>query len=482
MNKIAIKTVCMILGFFISTFIEVKNANAMQELNSGGLQKPTMQEVTPGRFNFLQNANLNSIIYSKTDHRLSVILSKNEEGLVNISNLNLVLEQLKSEDDITDLELFSVGGTLCGNCQHYLNNSGIQRVEIAEGPTAIEGYTFFGCNTISEFKMPDSITRIGNEVFGGRDNRMKIYISSNLSSVGNEAFGDDLSQITFFVPSVLRRSNEQYVRWYMSNCLLYIEQADNVKYEKRKFIRVSSSNLTKIEKIRADAENLNTLGYASLPNLEEVFFSKKVNKISKGIFKDCQKLKKVDIEPGNSLEEISPWAFVGCEQLISVSIPKSVIRIGDAAFFQCSFLKTIEFPPRLVEIGNSAFYKCYNLGRELLIPTTVQRIGGSAFDYCCSITSIDILNPDRDVPVAENLEIDKYAFYSCGSIKSIKFAGKNIYMGNNSFYFCNNLSDIYFPYAQKVEMGSSVFSTPEALNFFTEAEITGYEPKSLSEQ
>ena len=482
MNKIAIKTACMVLGFLISTSIELKSAEAMQEFSSSRLQIPNIKEVTPEGFDFLRSANLNDIFYSKIDHRLNVILPKNKEGFVNISDLSLVFEELTSEDTITDLALFSAGGILCGNCQQYLNDIGIQRVEIAEGPTEIEGYTFFGCNTISEFKMPDSITRIGNEVFGDRNNEMKIYISSNLSFVGHEAFGDDLSQITFFVPSVLRRPNEQYVSWYMSNCLLYIEQSNKAKYEARKFITVFPPNLTKIKTIRADAENLNTLGYASLPNLEETFFTKKVKKISKGIFKDCKNLKKVDVEPGNSLEEISQWAFAGCEQLISISIPKTVTIIGDAAFSQCSSLKTIEFPPKLEKIENCAFYKCYNLTGTLLIPITIQKIGGSAFDYCRAIVSIDILNSNGDVSVAEILKIDRYAFYNCASIESIKFAGKNIYMENNSFYFCNNLSDIYFPNAQKVEVGNSVFSTQKALNFFTKAEIIGHEPKSLFEQ
>ena len=81
--------------------------------------------------------------------------------------------------------------------------------------------------------------------------------------------------------------------------------------------------------------------------------------------------------------EISKRAFQGCAQLVSLTVPASVVEIGDSAFFACTGLKYLvlkdgEKPLRVgsnsyhgVSAGQAIFHDCpletLYLGRELTV-------------------------------------------------------------------------------------------------------------------
>lgn len=63
-----------------------------------------------------------------------------------------------------------------------------------------------------------------------------------------------------------------------------------------------------------------------------------------------------------TVTSIEPKAFNNCTHLSAVSIPNSVITIGDEAFSNCySSLKSIIIPDNVISIGRLAFYNCNNL-------------------------------------------------------------------------------------------------------------------------
>ncbi len=90
----------------------------------------------------------------------------------------------------------------------------------------------------------------------------------------------------------------------------------------------------------------------------------------------------------DNVTRIEDFAFYGCLKLKSISIPESVLCIGGSAFSQ-SGLTSVLIPSSVNDIGETAFWNCKDL-TKVLISNGVQRIGESAFRFCGNLTNITI--------------------------------------------------------------------------------------------
>lgn len=78
---------------------------------------------------------------------------------------------------------------------------------------------------------------------------------------------------------------------------------------------------------------------------------------------------------------IESYAFLYCSGLTSVTIPNTVLEIGDTSFSGCSGLTSITIPNSVTEIGNYAFNECSSL-TSITIPNSVTEMGFSVFYNC----------------------------------------------------------------------------------------------------
>ena len=90
-----------------------------------------------------------------------------------------------------------------------------------------------------------------------------------------------------------------------------------------------------------------------------------------------------------SVTSIGDYAFVGCSNLQSVTIPNSVTSIGDYAFNDCRSLQSVTIPNSVTSIGTHAFDGCSHL-QSVTIPNSVTSIGNNAFENCSSLQSVTI--------------------------------------------------------------------------------------------
>lgn len=118
-------------------------------------------------------------------------------------------------------------------------------------------------------------------------------------------------------------------------------------------------------------------------------------------------LKKVTFTGGESV----PQNYCkNLEQLTEVTLPNSLLTIGQSAFSGCENLEDITFSNKLTTIGESAFYACYAL-KELDLPDSLQVIDSYAFKYCSAI---------ERVVIPQNVTtINSYAFDICSSISAV---------------------------------------------------------------
>ena len=144
---------------------------------------------------------------------------------------------------------------------------------------------------------------------------------------------------------------------------------------------------------------------------------------------------------------IAYGAFYGCSNLVSVSIPAGVTRIGDSAFCYCSGLMSISMPERLTLIDRLAFCHCTSLS-SVTIPNGVERIGDKAFLGCSSLSSIVI--PDGVQSIGNT------TFQGCTGLVSATIPASVKDLGRQTFRYCENLISVTI--AEGVEnIGTSVF-------------------------
>lgn len=168
-------------------------------------------------------------------------------------------------------------------------------------------------------------------------------------------------------------------------------------------------------------------------NLIEISLPKSVLSIC---FRYCKNLTRVSI-PQNGLLYIEQSAFQDCLNLTHFTIPSSVISIGSYAFQNCSKLEfSVKFPSSMSSIGNSTFSNC----RKLLsvdIPDSIISIGEDAFDYCFGLTEITI--PNSVTSIGEG------AFSYCENLTSIVLPNNITTIEEHTFNSCRSLTSITIP-------------------------------------
>ena len=105
----------------------------------------------------------------------------------------------------------------------------------------------------------------------------------------------------------------------------------------------------------------------------------------------------------------APW-HQSRDSIKAVVVESGVTTIGGSAFNDCSSLTSINFPDSVTVIGEYAFESCSSL-TSITIPESVTAIGGFAFYGCSSLSSITI--PEGVTAIGE------YAFSRCSSLKDV---------------------------------------------------------------
>ncbi len=168
-------------------------------------------------------------------------------------------------------------------------------------------------------------------------------------------------------------------------------------------------------------------------------------------FEGCEDLTSVTIP--NTVKSIEQSAFSGCEGLTSITIPNSVTSIGSSVFTGCSGLISITIPNSVTSIGENAFAGCSSL-TNVTIPNSITNIGVSAFVDCKSLTSISI--PESVTSIGETAfngaglksitipssvnSIGMWAFRDCTNLESVTL--ENTILGEGMFRGCTNLRNV----------------------------------------
>ena len=167
------------------------------------------------------------------------------------------------------------------------------------------------------------------------------------------------------------------------------------------------------KKVKSKKEFVRSLGKKPLKEL----FNKETGIFTAKTEEDLKKAQDykdniLDVFIGDKIEKISKGAFNGCKKLKHVNLGKNCEEIEDSAFLNCTALKVINLE-NITEIGECAFQGCKLIGINLKKVKTIERY---AFKDCSSLSFVDLLENSK----AEEL---KKIIQEQTENKEIKFNG-----------------------------------------------------------
>lgn len=214
-------------------------------------------------------------------------------------------------------------------------------------------------------------------------------------------------------------------------------------------------------KFDGDVTSIGLGAFVGCENLATITIPRSVKRIGESAFEDCSYLGRIIIP--NKVTEIEPRTFKGCFNLIECPIGNKIVKIGESAFEDCSSLVCMTIPNSVISIGKSAFEDCSSL-ENAIIPESVTEIGYYAFKGCTGELIIrskiveyddnDIYthnnylhdNRFRKIIIGDNIcKIGDCFFKDFSLLESVIIPDSVTEIGSEAFYGCTSLTSITIP-------------------------------------
>lgn len=171
-----------------------------------------------------------------------------------------------------------------------------------------------------------------------------------------------------------------------------------------------------------------------------------------------------------TVKHIANSAFENCYNFTAVTLPSTLLSVGNYAFAYCSGISgNLTLPSTLTKMGEGAFYGCYRLTGTITFPAGLTEMGYYCFMESNSIKSfvVNTSNPDfsslNDALYSKNKDtlficpagktgnftipssvklIGSHAFYKCSGLTgTLTIPAATDYIGYYAFYGCSQISN-----------------------------------------
>ena len=311
------------------------------------------------------------------------------------------------------------------------------KVDVAEwAPSTL----FYKCSALSEVALNGKT--IGSQAFGDCRNLTAVHFGDDLEGIGSQAFlRSGLKSLD--IPAT--------VKAVCSDAFYGCASLESIRFGTG--ARIGGA----VKWGAGTVKDWNSSIFYGCTSLKSVVFSEGQEYVGESMFSGCTALENVTLS--STVTNIYGSAFYGCTKLSKISIPPSVKMVGASAFLKCSALADVEFSEGLTCIGSGGFRQC-GIKRAVL-PTTLKEMWSYAFEGCKGLESVVFRSPvvGEDARNSQHLYL---AFGNCPTLKSVRFAEGQEFIGNSMFSSCTSLESVCLPNSI-TNIGASAFYACESL-------------------
>lgn len=320
-----------------------------------------------------------------------------------ITNIPTSLKEIgKNAFRDANITSISEGGVkYCGNDtnphQAVVGYEGGYITSLHNDAKLISGGAFSGCDKLSDLRIPDGLTYIGEGAFTN-SSLTSLTLGSGITEIPEEAFENCASLTTITLNAVCSK----FAPSSLSGCY----RLTNIEIPETNNYFVFSEGLYSKDK---------TTYVRCLPSSEGlVNVLENVTSILPGAFSTCDNVTNIDMS-SSSVTSLPDRLFSGLKGLTWCNLSDTITTIGNGLFYNCSALQIVTIPADLAYLPYNTFYGCASL-LAFEVSFSSQRYaenGGALYskDYKKLIRAPIAPYNQRLFIRSECESIDSYAFY-----------------------------------------------------------------------
>jgi len=269
---------------------------------------------------------------------------------------------------------------------------GLSACLIPDGATSVGSRAFWFRKDLKRISIPASVTNIASDAFAGCSNLEFIEVDSEnpvYYSEGNCLIEKETKKLVLGCKKSMIPKGVTSIGDYAFECCSGLTEI--VIPSSVTSIGVNAfencSELTEIG-IPSSVTSIESGAFSSCSSLTEIMIPSSVTEMGVGLFMDCDSLKTVEFEKGTQIIHGDVFTYIG-EHVVTVVIPSTVITMDRFDFISAYEEKvSIVFAEGLKSIPKKALYQG-RLVVSVTIPSSVMIIGDYAFASCRNLAEIN---------------------------------------------------------------------------------------------